>query len=400
MRHLAVLTLVLLAAVSPARAFVQWEASGGTTSAGYLTQRADPPVIVTSGDTCPAVNPPDSCASYYGEADLVGTPGGLVTLRAGARLRLTNATGDGFVKLAYGGARATIIGLAFSSVASPVSQVYFYFGLHGTRLETTTNADVKVVATGFAYLSADAQHYVQCAADGCLPITVNVSSAWNPYQEGGTSFLIDLRADANITAPLGAQFDADAVADYSDTLELLSLEPKDANGNTVPDVSLVIKDAQGQTTYTFPNTAPTTTTTLPGGSTTTLPGGATTTLPVGTATTTTTLLGGGGCDAIAGIAAIDCACAAGLPPACDDATLPASVTNGFQQACDAARKGNANPSRKGTRLLGRASKKLAKLGRTIGKPKVAKKLPAECGVAARAFFADLQSRVDALRVER
>jgi hypothetical protein len=59
-----------------------------------------------------------------------------------------------------------------------------------------------------------------------------------------------------------------------------------------------------------------------------------------------------------------------------------------------------NASRKGKRLLGRASKKLAKFGKTIGRPKVAKKLPAECVVAAQAFFADLQSRVDALRAAR
>jgi hypothetical protein len=370
---------------------------GGTTSAGYLTQRADPPVIVTSGDTCPAVNPPDSCASYYGEADLVGTPVGC-HLRAGARLRLTNATGDGFVKLAYGGARATIIGLAFSSVASPVSQVYFYFGLHGTRLETTNNPNVKVVATGFASLSADALHYLQCAADACLPIVVNVSSAWNPYAEGGTSFLLDLRTDANITAPMGAQFDADAIADFRDTLELLSIEPKDANGYTVPDVSLVIRTLWARRRTRSPTRSRRPPRRLPGEPRRSQAGRRRS--PAEPTTTTTTLPGGGGCDESDGIAAIDCACAAGLPPACDDATLPASVTNGFQQACDAARKGNANPSRKGTRLLGRASKKLAKLGRTIGKPKVAKKLPAECGVAARAFFADLQSRVDALRVER
>lgn len=397
MRHFAVLTLVLLTAVSPARAFVQWEASGGTNSAGYLTQRSDPPVIVTSGDTCPAVNPPDSCASYYGEANLVGSNGGLFTLHASARLRMTNATGTGFVQLVYGGARAWIIGLAFSSVAPPVSQVYFNFRLHGTRLETTTNGDVKVVGTGLAYLSADAQHYLQCSADACLPIVVNVSSAWNPNAEGGTSFLLDLRTDANITAPLGAQFDAEAFADFRDTLELLSIEPKDANGDTVPGVSLVIKDAQGQTTYTFPNAPPTTTTTLAGGTTTTT---ATTTLPGGATATTTTLPGGGGCDASNAIAAIDCACAAGLPTVCDGAGLPASVTNGFRQVCAAADEGNANTKRKGTRLLGRASKKLAKLGRTIGKPKVAKKLPAGCGVAAQALFADVQSRVDALRAAR
>jgi len=391
LRHLAVLTLVLLTAVSPARAFVQWEASGGTNSAGYLTQRSDPPVIVTSGDTCPAVNPPDSCASYYGEANLVGSNGGLFTLHASARLRMTNATGTGFVQLVYGGARAWIIGLAFSSVAPPVSQVYFNFRLHGTRLETTTNGDVKVVGTGLAYLSADAQHYLQCSADACLPIVVNVSSAWNPNAEGGTSFLLDLRTDANITAPLGAQFDAEAFADFRDTLELLSIEPKDANGDTVPDVSLVIKDVLGQTTYTFPNAQPTTTTTL---------AGATTTLPGGSTTTTTTLPGGGGCDESDGIASIECACAAGLPTACDGATLPASVTKGFAQACAAAHEGNANTSKKGKRLLGRASKKLAKLGKTIAKPKVAKKVRAECVVAAQGFFADLQSGVDALRATR
>jgi len=397
MRHLAVLTLVLFPAVSPARAFVQWEAVGGTNSGALLMQRPDPPVIVSSGDTCPALNPPDYCASYYGESDLVGCCGGLITLRAGARFRMTNATGDGFVKLAYGGARAWIIGLAFSKVASPVTQVYFHFGLHGTRLETTNNANVKVVATGFATLSADTLHNLQCSADACLPIVVNVSSDWNPYAEGGTSFLLDLRADANITAPMGAQFDADAIADFRDTLELLSIEPKDANGDTVPDVSLVIKDALGQTTYTFPNGQPTTTTTVAGG-TTTLPGG-TTTLPGGTTTTTTTLPAGA-CDESDGIASIDCACAAGLPTACAGANLPASVRKGFAQACDAAHEGNASTGKKGKRLLGRASKKLSKLGKTIGKPKVAKKLRAECVVAAQAFFADLQSGVDALRATR
>jgi hypothetical protein len=390
-RHLVVLTLLLLAAVSPARAFVVWEASGGTNSTGYLTQPSDPPAIVTSGDSCPALNPPDTCASYYGEANLVSAPGGLITLRASARVRMTNATGTGFVQHVYGGARVTIIGLAFSSVAAPVSQVYFNFRLHGTRIETTTNGDVKVVGTGLAYLSADAQYYLQCVADVCATIKVNVSSSWNPYAEGGTAFLLDLRTDASIAAPLGAQFDAEAFADFKDTLELVSLEPKDANGDTVPGVSLVIKDAQGQTTYIFPNAPPTTTTTIPGGiTTTTIPGGI----------TTTTIPGGVGCEGSDGIAAIVCACAAGLPTACDGATLPASVTNGFREACAAADKGNANASRKGARLLGRASKKLAKLGKKIGKAKVAKKLPGECGVAARAFFVDLQSRVDALRAAR
>jgi hypothetical protein len=397
MRHLSVLTLVLLAA-SPAWAFVVWEASGGTDGAGYLTQPSEPPAIITSGDTCPALNPPDACLSYYGEADLPGPPGGLITLHASSRVHRMNATGNGFVQHAYGGARVTIIGLAFSSVASPVSQVYFNFRLHGTRVETTTNGEVNVVATGLAYLSADAQHYLQCVADVCEPIKVNVTSGWNPYAEGGTSFLLDLRTDATIAAPMGAQFDAEAFADYKDTLEVISLEPKDANGDPVPGVSLVIKDAQGQTTYTFPNAPQTTTSTLAGG-TTTLPGGTTTTtLPGGT--TTTTLPGGVGCGEIDGIAFIDCACTAGLPTACAGAALPASLTKGLAQACDAADEGNANTSKKGKRLLTKASKKLAKLGKIIGKPKVAKKVPASCVVAAQAFFGQLQSGVDMLRAAR
>lgn len=287
-RRLAVLALVLLAAASPARAVVLWEGSGGwnfggTNSFGGLTQPSSPPARVTSGGDfsnggalCPPLDTPDYiCGYYFGESNLVGSPGGLITLRASARLRMKNATGVGFVKLVYGGARATIVGLAFSSVAPPVSQVVFNFGLHGTRLESTTNGQVTVEGKGVAYLSADAQHFVQCFADVCEPIKVNVSSAWDPGAPNGTVFLIDLRADARITAPLGAQFDAEAVADYKDTLELLSLEPKDANGDTVPGVSLVINDNQGQPIYTFPNTPPavTTTTTLPGGAvtTTTLP---------------------------------------------------------------------------------------------------------------------------------
>jgi hypothetical protein len=75
------------------------------------------------------------------------------------------------------------------------------------------------------------------------------------------------------------------------------------------------------------------------------------------------------------------------------------VTKGFAQACDAAHEGNANTSKKGKRLLSRASKKLAKLGKTIGKPKVAKKLPVErrrgAGILCRPAV-----RVDALRATR
>ena len=108
----------------------------------------------------------------------------MITLRASARLRQKNFTSNGSERIVYGGARVTIVGLKFSSVAAPVSQVVFNFGLHGTRVETTNNGQVTVVGTGVAYLSADAQHFVQCFADVCEPIKVNVGSQLGPRRAG------------------------------------------------------------------------------------------------------------------------------------------------------------------------------------------------------------------------
>ena len=323
MHHLVALVLVFLAAASPARAAVLWEGSGGwsfggTNEFGGLTQPSNPPALVTSGGEfsnfgalCPSPDTPNFiCGSFLGESDLVGPPGGggLITLRASARLRQRNFTSNGFARIVYGGARVTIVGLKFSSVAPPVSQVFFNFGLHGTRVETTNNGQVTVVGQGVAYLSADTQHFVQCFADVCEPIKVTVGShGWDPGAPGGTAILVDLRTDANTNAPMGVVFDAEAVADFKDTLELLSIECKDADGATVPGVSLMITDNQGQPTYTFPNTPPTTTTT-----TTTL-AGATTTTTVAAATTTTTLPGG-------------MVTTTTLPAACADGATFASVT--------------------------------------------------------------------------
>ena len=254
-----------------------WEGSGGWSFGGNnehgdLTQPSNPPALVTSGGEfsnfgalCPSPDTPNFiCGFYLGESDLVGGPGGggLITLRASARLRQKNFTSNGFGRIVYGGARVTIVGLKFSSVAAPVSQVFFNFGLHGTRVETTNNGQVTVVGKGVAYLSADTQHFVQCFADVCEPIKVNVgSNGWDPGAPGGTAILVDLRTDATTSAPMGVVFDAEAVADFKDTLELLSIECKDANGATVPGVSLIITDNQGEPTYTFPNTPPSPTTT-------------------------------------------------------------------------------------------------------------------------------------------
>ncbi len=397
MRRLAVLVLVLLAAASPARAVVLWEGSGGwnfggTNSFGGLTQPSNPPALVTSvgdfsngGALCPPLDTPDYiCGYYYGESDLVGFPGGLITLRASARLRMKNATGVGFVKLVYGGARATIVGLAFSSVAAPVSQVFFNFGLHGTRLESTTNGGVTVVGTGVAFLSADEQHFVQCFADVCPPIKVNVSSRWDPGAPGGTAFLIDLRADANITAPLGAHFDAEAVADYRDTLELLSLEPKDANGDTVPGVSLVIKDNQGQPIYTFPNTPPavTTTTTLPGGAVTT------TTLPAE-------------CAPGATFSSVECRLAKLLHAvaATADGPLESKLTakvGAAQEAVTTADQLRATSPKRSSKRIGKALKALAAYKNVLKTPAAKRALDAAARSALAAPLATLRADLKAL----
>jgi hypothetical protein len=300
--NLAGLILVLLAIASPTRAGVLWEASGGwffggNNEYGGLTQPPNPPALETSvgefsnnGALCPPLDTPNYiCGSFLGESDLVGPPGGggLVTLRASARLRQRNFTSNGFARIVYGGARVTVSGLKFSTVVPPLSLVVFNFLLHGTRVETSNNGQVTVVGNGVAYLSADAQHFIQCFADVCEPIKVKVgSNGWDPGAPGGTAILLDLRTDARTSAPPGVVFDAEAAADFKDTLEVLSIEVQDANGDAIPGVSLVITDAQGQPTYTFPNTPPppstTTTTTLPGVTTTTLGGGTvtTTTLPV------------------------------------------------------------------------------------------------------------------------
>jgi hypothetical protein len=87
-RHLAAVVLVSLAAVSPARAVVLWEGSGGwafggNNEFGGLTQPVNPPALVTSvgefsnnGALCPSPDTPNFiCGFFLGESDLVAGPG-------------------------------------------------------------------------------------------------------------------------------------------------------------------------------------------------------------------------------------------------------------------------------------------------------------------------------------
>lgn len=406
MPNLVALVLVLLATVSPARAVVLWEGSGGwafggNNEYGGLTQPSNPPALVTSvgefsdnGALCPSPDTPNYiCGYFYGESNLVG--GGLITLRASARLRQKNFTSNGFGRIVYGGARITVVGLKFSSVAAPVSQVVFNFGLHGTRVETSNNGQVTVVGKGVAYLSADAQHFIQCFADVCEPIKVNVgSNGWDPGAPGGTVFLLDLRTDASTNAPAGVTFDAEAAADFKDTLEVLSIEAQDANGGAVPGVSLVITDTQGQPMYTFPNTPPTTTTT------TTLPGGTTpTTLPGGSVTTTTLPAE---CASGASFGSVVCRLAKLLQAVQATADGPVEsklvgkVTTA-QQAVTAAEQALATSRKQSSKRIGKALNALAAY-KNVLKTRAAKKaLDKNARAALAAPLAALRADLKALR---
>lgn len=346
-RLAALVLAAVLAATSPAAAIIIWEASGGwnfggTNSFGGLTQPSTPPAIVTSvgdfsnnGALCPALGTPNYiCGYYYGETNLAGTPGGLVTLRASARLRQQNATGTGFGKIVYAGARVYFYQVGYGAVVSPVAQAVFNFGLSGTRFESTNNGQATVVAKGIASLNADRQRFIQCFADVCEPVVVPISGNWDPGAPNGTAFIVDLRTDASITAPSGVTFDAEAIADYRDTLVLHSIELQDANGEPVPGAQLVVKDAQGQPVYTIPNTPPPAATTT----TTTLSAGTTTTLPASTTTTTTTTTSGPDPTVTTTtLAASMTTTTTGQTPTVTTTTLPASCATGATFASIACR---------------------------------------------------------------
>ena len=112
--------------------------------------------------------------------------------------------------------------------------------------------------------------------------------------------------------------------------------------------------------------------------------------------TISTAPAGGACTNLTGIAAVDCVCATGAPPACAG-KLPASVAHGFPRACSTADAGAAARGKKAKRLFGKASRKLKALARTVGKRKLAKKLGASCAPALEAALTDASSLVDSLR---
>jgi hypothetical protein len=314
----------LLSRAATSQALVRYEAGGGwffsgDDQGGLLQQVFTPPAVEMSGGdfsihgaSCPPLGTPNFlCARFLSKAEIVGDR---LTLRSQARFTRHDATGIGGSQLAYGDTRIWV--LQMGSVAAPLTgYAYFNFGLAGVASATASNASVVVHGTGVATLYAPGLMAIQCTGYPCPPIVVpmnenpNDNQAWHP----STGIFVSLRADANAAAPLGVDgWDAEGVADFADTLELISIEIKDADHQPVPGAYIYIPNADGNgltlpisnepppsttTTTTLGTTttttlASTTTTTLPGTTTTTSPGVSSTTTTVSPATTTTTTLPG------------------------------------------------------------------------------------------------------------
>lgn len=272
------------------------------TEAGWLIpgsegsiphQSQTPPVTSSSGDfsfggaLCPAAGTPDFfCANVFAQATL---DAGGVALRASARVARHDGTTPGVSYLAHGDAWVTMCELA-GAIATPASIVKFDIGLSGTAAKSPAPAGILVQAFGTAFFNGIP---IQCAGDSICSVEV---SNFVP----GSCNTLRLRADAAFANQAGVTgWDAEATADFADTLRLLAIEPLDENRQPIPGQQYSLTDAQGTPVYAVPTSpASSSTTTLPSGSTTT-----TTTRPGG-ATTTTTLPGE--CDLLAAHAAARC----------------------------------------------------------------------------------------------
>jgi hypothetical protein len=318
-RLLAIVVVAVASSSGTSRSSIEYEASAGWNvgDEGYsLKQRFSPPVIANFGGDfsrhgalCPDPGTHDYlCMRAGSEAALVGPPGGggLLTLRAEARLTRHDGVGLGNEEIVYGEARMSVFGIG--TVAVPDSGfVVFNFGLSGTVSASASSAALAAQANGVATLYADQAYGIQCFGYPCpgIPLRFDKGDPHASFKFDG--FLIDLRADVRDKPPAGfAGWDDEMIADFHDTLVLLSIEVQDDNHQTVPGASVFVEsyDNMGTPlpisnepppppviTTTTTNQSQTTTTILPGTETTT-----STTTVFSIATTTTTSVPPGTCD--------------------------------------------------------------------------------------------------------
>ncbi len=228
----------------PAGAAVLFDAGAGFRQNGFnLLKQANEPVAVDSGEfsyggaICPAAGTPNFlCGRVRG---IAGMNGNRIVLRAEARLKRTNAGADHPELAGYGDVRVTIVSFGGSPVQTAPG-AYFYFGLHGTLVNTRTNANVLTQAFASANLYADTQHAIQCFGQTCQPdevAKVKVDN-WSP----ASGIAVGLRSDvAMVNSQLLTGWDAEVVADFFDTVELLAIELVDANDDPIPGAALTFE---------------------------------------------------------------------------------------------------------------------------------------------------------------
>jgi hypothetical protein len=252
------LAIGLLACLaSPARAVVFFEAGAGfrmpelfDLKQGLDPQKIDFGEFSFGGALCPAPGTPNFlCASVLSEATVEG---GRFVLRSKARIKRTNAAMTSPEAAAYADTRITVTEIGGYAATAP--KAAFYFGLSGTLVKTGGAAGVGLAAFSRATLSAGTTNAAQCFGleVSCIPTPEPFSMVvenWNPT----TGFALYLRSDVAATGfgvPSG--WDAEVVADFADTMEILSIVVMDENGVPIPGVQLTTLDSEGNT-ITFPN---------------------------------------------------------------------------------------------------------------------------------------------------
>lgn len=207
------------------------------------------------GALCPAPGTPNYlCGRLLSEA---GNNGGRLFLRSAARFKRTDADPMFGETAAYADTKIWINSMSGYVGGAPGAA--FYFGLSGTVSKTTSNSDVLVQAFSRATLQAGSGGGVQCFGEvDCTPVPqlhkVTVSD-WTPSQ----GFVLNLRSDVAAVAPFGTPggWDAEVVADFADTLEILAIQVLDENGDPMPGVTLTALDTNGDPLVTFSNETPT-----------------------------------------------------------------------------------------------------------------------------------------------
>ncbi len=242
-RLAAFLAVLTLCSVPDAGAVVIYKAQGGWhfgISEGFDTNENIFPQTLSFGDfshggaLCPAPGTPNFlCAHVSAKANVEG---GRLTLHAESRLKRTNANGITSVELVYAIAQV-FMGEMGTSAAVPIANAYVSLGLSGFRSQAISHPSL--VPQAIATVSVNGVP-AQCFAESCPPIKL---PDWD-----GKYLTLTLRTDARVGNPqpgILTGWDAEMIADFSDTLELLAIALHDADDQPIPGAAVWVDDADG-----------------------------------------------------------------------------------------------------------------------------------------------------------